>query len=67
MEREYQVSSQGSENVELKVAYFPRLHFLLIGEKVLAFTSDALDVFMAVIDTIIEEHVLHLIILRCNA
>ena len=48
MEREYQVSSQGSENVKLKVAYFPRLHFLLIGEKALAFISDEPDVFMMV-------------------
>ena len=35
MEREEHVSAQGYENVELKLAYFRRLHFLLIIEKVL--------------------------------
>jgi hypothetical protein len=48
MERESHVSAQGSENVELKMAYFRRLPFLLILEKVLTFISDELDVFRMV-------------------
>jgi hypothetical protein len=48
MERKYQVVVQGSENIELKVAYFARPHFLLIGETALAFISDALDAFRVV-------------------
>jgi hypothetical protein len=48
MERECQISSQDSENVELKMTYFRGLPFLLIIEKVLTFISDDLDVFRMV-------------------
>jgi hypothetical protein len=45
MERAYQISSQVSEKVELKMAYFCRLPLLLIVENVLMFINDKLDIF----------------------
>src|SRR5215475_3860461 len=48
MESKYHVFAQDSENVELKIAYFPRLPFLLLGETALACISDTLDMFRVV-------------------
>jgi hypothetical protein len=39
------ISAQHFENVELKMAYLQRLHFLFILEKALTFLSDELDIF----------------------
>jgi hypothetical protein len=67
MERKYPVFAQGSENVKLKVAYFPRPHFCSLEKKLLLSSVMRWTFLGWCVDTIIEEHVLHLITLRRNA